>query len=102
MIIYQPQHPLSSFRFDPITLLTVALVGAAGFGVAEAAGGFGSSPKAPSTPALPNPQTAQTSAQDTVNQQRRLALLTGGMTDYTGGNAQITSNDVNKTLLLGG
>lgn len=102
MIYYKPLHPLSSVQFDPISILTIALAGAAGFGVAEAAGGFGSSPKPPATPALPNPQAAGQDAQTTTNNQRRLALLTGGLTDYTGGSAKITDTDVNKQLLLGG
>lgn len=102
MILLPHRHPISSTRFDPISIITLIAVGAAGFGVAELAGGLGSAPKPPATPALPNPQTAQTNAQDTVNQQRRLALLSGGQTDFTGGSASINSGDTNKQLLLGG
>lgn len=84
-------------------LLATVVIGSAliGGGIAEAVSATSSNPKAPSPPALPNQTTATATAQDQVNQQRKLALLTGGLTDYTGGQAVLGSGDINKTTLLG-
>lgn len=102
MILYPAQHPLSATRFDPISIISLVAAGAAGFGAAELFGGMNDSPKPPSAPALPDPTKAGQDAQTTVNNQRRLALLTGGLTDFTGGQASIADKDINKQLLLGG
>lgn len=77
--------------------------GLAGFGIAEVVGGFGDSPsKPPDQPALPNQNAADKTAANTVADQRRALLATGGQTDYTGGSAVLTDKDVSKNVLLGG
>lgn len=78
------------------------LIGAAvGFGLEEIVSATTKQPKAPDAPALPDPTKATATATDQVNQQRKLALLTGGLTDYTEGQAVLGSSDVNRTALLG-
>ncbi len=101
MIFYPPTHPRSSFRFDPTGLLEILAFGALAFGGVEAISAMKDQPKAPTPPPAPNATTAKDTAQVDINNQRRLALLTGGLTDYTGGNATFGSGDINKTALLG-
>lgn len=74
---------------------------AIGVGVTQTINAASHQPAAPALPPLPDPKKAGDTAKADVNNQRRLALLTGGLTDYTGGNATLGSGDINKTALLG-
>lgn len=91
----------SPIQFDPITILTIAAVGFAGFGVAEMIGASSDQPSMPGLPAPPDPNAAKNAAMDQSKAQRRLLLASGGQTDYTGGAGVLGTGDINKTTLLG-
>lgn len=79
-------------------LIAGALIG---FGAAEFLTSSGEKTRTPEPIALPNQKTAGQDASQAVNDQRKKALATGGLTDYTGGSGILFGSDVHSVSLVG-
>ena len=78
----------------------IAAVAAIG-GVVETGIAMSHQPKAPGQPSLPSEAVAGMTADEALTKQRKIALASGGLTDYTKGKGIILGQDVKEVGLAG-